>query len=55
MNVDHELIERLHAQARRERAREVYQLLCRAAVWVTALFSGANASARSSACCPNPA
>ena len=55
MNVDYELIERLHEQARRERAREVYRVLCRAALWVRAFVSGAKASVSLSPCCANPA
>jgi len=53
--IDYVLIERLHASARRERAREVYRLFCRAAVWIATRLSGGNATDRSAACCPSPA
>lgn len=53
--IDYALIDKLHAQARRERSREVYRLLCRAGVWLLAFVRGENAPIRSAACCPNPA
>lgn len=54
MEISYKEIEKLHAAARRERAREVYRVFCRAAVWVAALFT-ANRSTRALACCPSAA
>ena len=50
MQIDYAVIEKLHAKARRERAREVYCMVVRAALRLRAWLTGTNAD--EAACCP---
>ena len=52
MHVDYAVIEKLHAAARRERAREIRCIIERAILWVRARLHGANPALRDAECCP---
>jgi hypothetical protein len=51
MQVDYAVIEKLHAMARRERAREIACLIQRAIVWIRARLRGADPSLNDAVCC----
>jgi hypothetical protein len=52
MQVDYAGIEKLHAAARRERAREIRCIIQRAILWLRARLPGANPALRDAVCCP---
>ena len=49
--IDHSLIEKYHAAARRERSEHVHCLLIRAKNWLLDLFAGAGGALQPKPCC----
>jgi hypothetical protein len=52
MRIDYAVIEKLQAQARRERSREIGCMIQRAVLWLRARLPGANPTLRQAVCCP---
>lgn len=52
MQIDYAMIEKLHAKARRERARETYRIILRAALRLRAWLGATKTGVSNAPCCP---